>query len=97
MKLHLHVKTEYFNQVKAGTKRFEYRAYNEYWRKRLIGRDYEGIVYYNAYKHGADNRIEMPWRGVGIDTITHPHFGPEPRIVYCIPMAYSHPSPAKEG
>lgn len=75
MKLHLHVKTEYFDAVKRGEKKFEYRLVNEYWTKRLIRRDYEGIVYYNAYKPGTKNQIEFPWHGFEIKEITHPHFG----------------------
>lgn len=84
MKLHLHVKTEYFDAVKRGEKKFEYRLGNDYWTKRLEMRDYEGIVYYNAYKPGTDNRIEIPWRGVEPQTITHKHFGPDPVFVYAI-------------
>ncbi len=86
MKLHLHVKTEYFDAVKRGEKTHEYRLSNAFWDKRLGGRTYDGIVYYNAYKPGAENRIEMPWNGCFIEQITHPHFGPEPVVVYAIRM-----------
>lgn len=34
--LRLPVKTEYFNQIKAGNKTEEYREVKEYWRKRLV-------------------------------------------------------------
>ena len=69
MKLHLHVKSEYFAQIKAGTKR-----------------EFAGIVIYNAYKPGADNRIEFPWRGWRLTGITHPHFGPDDVTVFAIKL-----------
>lgn len=83
-KLHLHVKTEYFNAVKDGSKLFEYRLANPYWKQRLYLRSYESIVYYNAYKPGPENRIEMPWIGWKLEAITHPHFGSKPVEVYAI-------------
>ena len=84
--LHLHVKTEYFNAIKSGEKKKEYRLANEYWWKRLIGREYDGIVIYNAYRPGADNRIHMPYFGWVLETITHQHFGPNPVRVFAIQM-----------
>lgn len=87
MKLHLHVKTVYFNAIKSGEKVTENRLANAYWTKRLGGRSFDGVVIYNAYKPGAENRLEFPWRGFGLRTITHPHFGPEPVVVYAIHLA----------
>lgn len=84
MKLHLHVKTCFFNAIKSGEKKKEYRLDNEYWRKRLIGRDYDGILIYNAYLPGDHNRIAMPFVGWVLETITHPHFGPEPVRCFAI-------------
>lgn len=92
MKLHLHVKTEYFNQIKAGTKTEEYRLINDYWAKRLGPqpngglRDYDSVVIYNAYKGGVENRMEFPWRGWASKRIIHPHFGPEEVSVYAITL-----------
>ena len=84
MKLHLHVKTEYFNAIKSGEKRHEYRLANAYWAKRLDGRSYDAVVIYNAYKPGAENRMEFPWSTPQVITRTHPHFGPDPVQVYAI-------------
>lgn len=84
MKLHLHVKTEYFEQIKDGTKTEEYRLVNDYWRKRLAGREYDSVVIYNAYKPGPENRLEFPWRRWVTRTITHRHFGPSPVDVFAI-------------
>ena len=92
MKLHLHVKTEYFEAVKSGEKIFEYRLGNQYWTDRLFMRNYDGIVYYNAYKSGAENRIEMPYNFWEMQTITHKHFGPDPVGVYAIRLSALVPS-----
>jgi len=92
MKLHLHVRSEYFAQIKAGTKREEYRLHNAYWVRRLVempagtAREFAGIVIYNAYRPGADNRIEFPWRGWRITGLTHPHFGPDEVTVFAIQL-----------
>lgn len=84
--LHLNLKGEYFDQIKTGEKIEEYRLYNDYWRKRLIHRDYDGIVIKRGYpKRGdATKTIERIWRGWTIKTITHPHFGEKPVQVFAI-------------
>lgn len=94
-KLHLHVKTEYFDQIKAGTKTEEYRLHNAYWVKRLVDmpsgakRVFSGIVIYNAYKPGTENRIEFPWNGWKLKGITHPHFGEDEVTVFAINLQSS--------
>ena len=91
-KPHLHVCTEYFDAIKSGTKTEEYRLHNAYWVKRLVDmpsgikREFDGVVIYNAYKPGADNRIEFPWRGWKLKGITHPHFGPDEVTVFAIKL-----------
>jgi hypothetical protein len=42
-KLVLPVKTEYFDQIEAGTKADEYRLTTAYWSKRLEGRTYDSV------------------------------------------------------
>lgn len=90
MKLHLHVKAEYFAAIRAGTKREEYRLHNPYWRKRLVSmpsgkkREFEAVVIHNGYKPGPENKIEFPWRGWRLRGITHPHFGADEVTVFAI-------------
>ena len=92
MKLHLHVRSEYFAQIKAGKKREEYRLHNAYWVRRLVeipegkAREFDGVVIYNAYLPGSVNRIEFPWRGWTLKGITHPHFGPDEVTVFAIKL-----------
>lgn len=67
--LHLALKGEYFDAIKAGTKIEEFRLLNAYWRRRLVARDYDLLVL---------------MRGYVVKTITHPHFGPEPVEVFAL-------------
>ena len=92
MKLHLHVKTAYFNQIRAGSKVEEYRLHSAFWVKRLVElpsgakRSFDAVVIYNAYKPGPENRIEFPWRGWSLKGITHPHFGTDEVTVFAIKL-----------
>ena len=84
--LHLNLKGEYYDQIAAGTKDEEYRLYNDYWRKRLLHREYDGIVIKRGYpKRGDTSRtLERVWRGWTIKTIQHHFFGPDPVTVFAI-------------
>ena len=84
----LHVKGKYFVDIKAGTKRLEYRLQTDYWRKRLVGREYEQVVICLGYPGANDHRrrITFPWRGYEEKTITHEHFGPELVRVFAIKL-----------
>jgi hypothetical protein len=88
MNLTLHLKGEYFDQIKAGTKTEEYRLCNTYWQRRLKNRTYDQIVLTRGYPRRDDheNRIVLPWRGWRMKIITHPHFGPAPVSVYAIQL-----------
>jgi hypothetical protein len=84
--LHLHLKGEFFEAIKAGTKPEEYRLCNSYWRKRLEDRAYDGILLLKGYPMLSNpyTKLKRPWRGYEVKTITHPHFGPNPVMVYAI-------------
>tara|TARA_R110000851_G_scaffold20691_4_gene62424 strand:- start:903 stop:1199 length:297 start_codon:yes stop_codon:yes gene_type:complete len=86
--LHLNVKKIYFDQHRSGDKPFEYRLYNEYWIKRLVGRDYNHLFYKSGYpKKGDKSKIDiMPYKGYEIQTRTHPHFGIDPVKVFAIKL-----------
>lgn len=76
----------YFDEIKAGTKLFEYRLRTPYWRRRLEGRMFDAVVITKGYPPAADTerRMEFPWRGYEEQTITHPFFGPAPVDVFAI-------------
>ncbi len=86
MKLHLALKSDYFDAIASGEKKEEYRLCTEYWRRRLEGQSFEGIVLMKGYPPKTDLKriIERPWCGLTVKTITHPHFGPDPVQVYAI-------------
>lgn len=83
--LHLNLKGEYFDQIKAGTKLFEYRLVSK-WEKRLAGKTFDRILIKRGYPRTGDQTriIERPWRGLEVQIRTHPHFGPEPVEVFAI-------------
>lgn len=84
--LHLALKGEYFDAIKAGTKTEEYRLLTLHWANRLEDRSYDRIVLTRGYprRDDAARRLVLPWQGYTIKTITHPHFGPYPVTVYAI-------------
>jgi hypothetical protein len=84
--LHLPLKGEYFDQIKAGTKAEEYRLCTLFWNKRLMGRSYDTITLTKGYpsRDDLERRLVLPWRGFAIKLITHPHFGPAPVSVFAI-------------
>lgn len=86
MDLVLPLKREYFDAIKRGEKVEEFRLATPYWRKRLEGRSYDRIVLTMGYpsRNDTDRRIEKPWKGFELKTITHPHFGAEPVEVFAI-------------
>ena len=90
----LNLKGEYFDQIKAGSKEFEYRLQSEFWKKRLyepypkssFQKMFGRIVIRKGYPKAGDSEREIirPYRGFITDKITHPHFGPDPVWVYAI-------------
>lgn len=86
MKLHLNLKGEYFDEIASGDKIIEFRRYNDYWKRRLLDRHYDGIVIKRGYPKKDDKSkiIERPWRGFTIHTIQHEQFGSGPVKVFAI-------------
>jgi hypothetical protein len=98
--LHLHVKTDYFEAIKRGEKTEEYRLWNLYWIRRMFHYVdlpepalpcemvvFDSVIIYNAYKPATpENVLRFPWRGWTMETITHPHFGPNPVKVFAIKL-----------
>lgn len=84
--LQLAVKGEYFDAMIRGEKTEEYRLVNDYWKKRLVNREYGSLIIAKRYPKRDDSRrrIDVPYDGYEIKTITHPHFGPDPVEVFAI-------------
>lgn len=84
--LQLAVNGEYFDQMKSGEKKFEYRLLNDYWRKRLVNREYDRLIITRGYPRtdDSDRRIDVPYQGYKVQSIIHKHFGPDPVNVFAI-------------
>lgn len=65
--LHLHLKAIWYDMIRRGEKKEEYREDTEYWRKRLDGKDYSHILFYYGY---TKTRMLVPilYRSKGIGT-----------------------------
>lgn len=86
--LHLNVKKEYFDQIKSGVKKEEYREVKPYWEKRLLNKEYDLVSFKNGYASNAPV-ISYPYKGYCIKKITHKHFGSEEITVFAIKFDYN--------
>jgi hypothetical protein len=84
--LQLAVMREYFEDMKAGVKLFEFRLRTEYWHKRLVDRSYDTLIITLGYPAKTDlsRRLVMPYNGYEEQTIMHPFFGDEPVDIFAI-------------
>ena len=62
--LHLRLEREWFDDIAEGRKRHEYRAYKEYWKKRLEGKEFDIVRFRNGY---AADAPEMDVEFVGVE------------------------------
>lgn len=84
----LNLKNEYFQEIKSGVKKEEYRLCNPYWTKRLAGKNFSKVIIKLGYpkKDDKDKEIIFPWNGYKIKTISHKHFGSTPVKVFAIKL-----------
>jgi hypothetical protein len=87
--LHLAVKKVYFDSIKIGCKGEEYRLTTDYWKKRLLGRDYDEVEITLGYPSAIDyeRRMTFKYNGYRKTKLTHPHFGPDEVEVYAIDLS----------
>lgn len=85
MKLEIVIKKKYFDEISKGTKTEEYRLTSPYWKKKLIGREYDYILFRNGY--GNDRPcFKIEYLGYEIKTIIHEFFGSKPVEVFVIQL-----------
>lgn len=86
MDLRLAVKREYFEGIVNGNKLEEYRLCNEYWTKRLVGKEYDTVTITLGYpsKEQIDRIATFKWQGYKRKIITHKHFNNKPVEVFAI-------------
>ena len=84
--LHLNLKSEYYEQIATGEKEWEYRLYNDYWKKRLVGKSFDKILVKRGYpkRDDMENQMIRPWNGYIIEEIVHPHFHNKSVTVFAI-------------
>lgn len=84
--LMLHLKAKYWFEILEGTKTEEYRLDTPYWRKKLLGRDYDYVILCWGYpKANQDERkIVRKWRGVRHVAIRHEIWGNQQRLAWAI-------------
>lgn len=87
--LRLNLKRKWWEQIRDGEKTTELRRVTDFWRKRLVGRDYDEIHLCLGYpKKGDDSRVlKRKWKGHFVATIKHEEFGVDPVDVFCIDVA----------
>jgi len=86
--LHLNLKAEYFEQIRDGKKLFEFRECNDFWRKRLISKEYDEVHFKLGYPKNDDNLKILKRKYIKYDVriINHPHFyDSKPTKVFAIP------------
>jgi len=51
--LHLTITRKYFDLIASGQKTVEYKEYKPYWKKRLVGKEYQEVHFRNGYAKNA--------------------------------------------
>lgn len=87
----LNLKKEYFQEIKSGAKKEEYRLCTPYWQKRLENKEYDKVILKLGYPKNSEIEkiLEFKYLGYEIKTIKHKHFGDDPVKVYSIKLESS--------
>lgn len=88
--LTLNLKRKYFDEIKSGIKKEEYRELKEYWTKRLNSKEYDIIVIKLGYppkNSGSDKVLYFEWNGFTEKEIEHEIFNNEKIKVYAIDLS----------
>ena len=86
-KLTLRVRRKYFEQMKSGEKKHEYRKITPYYTARLANPNLKTVeitIGYPSPEREPEKFLLFKWDGYGTTTITHEEFGNTPEEVYDI-------------
>lgn len=83
-KLHLTLKKKWFDMIKSGLKKEEYREIKPYWTKRLCGREYDVVEFRNGYSKDSP-RLTIEYKGL-CRGIGNPILGAPKNPVYIIKL-----------
>jgi hypothetical protein len=86
-KLTLRVRRKYFEQMKSGEKKHEYRKITPYYTARLVNPNLKTVeitIGYPSPEREPEKFLLFKWSGYGTTIITHEEFGNTPEEVYDI-------------
>lgn len=63
--LKLTIKKKWFDLIKSGEKKIEYREYKQYWITRIVDKNYDVIEFKNGYKKNSP-KILLEYKGYEI-------------------------------
>lgn len=86
MNLQIALKGEYFDAIKKGNKYYEFREFNNFWQKRLVGKNFDKIILTKGYpsKTETEKFLTFDYAGYIVKKLTHKHFGDQPLTVFAI-------------
>ena len=87
--LTLRLKKKWWDQIANGQKTVELRLATDYWRKRLIGKQYDEIHIWCGYPPKTDTSklLRRRWRLVTLCEVVHEEFGDKPVAVFAIDVS----------
>lgn len=91
MTLTLSLKKKWFDLIKSGVKKEEFRALSEYWVKRLVDKDgnirkFDRLVFTLGYPKADDAERHMVFENpvIEVRTSEHEEWGAEPEATYFV-------------
>jgi len=63
--LNLTIKKKWFDLIKSGKKKVEYREKKPYWNKRLEGKSFDFIIFRNGYNKDSP-WLKVEWKGISL-------------------------------
>lgn len=85
----LHLKKKWWEKIRSGEKTVELRRATDYWRKRLVGREYDEIHLCLGYPKSGDSSkiLKRKWSMVAKENVLHEEFGDSPVDVFVIDVS----------
>jgi len=83
--LHLTIKKKWFDMIASGEKKEEYRTIKKHWDTRLLGKDYDHVLFVNGYKKDSP-KVMLTYKGFHIGIGQQRWGAPELECVYVIKL-----------
>lgn len=85
------LKKEYFEDIKKGIKKEEYRETKDFWKKRLLNREYRYVIIKLGYPSKEEEKdtnkvLIFKWEGFELKRITHKQFDNKEIEVFAIKL-----------